>query len=417
MKYHLLLCAVVLSAAQLAHAGVIGYWTNHGSIEVTSGQAVTDWRLTFASDVGPIDALSLKFEPSGSDWFYVAFPSVIFDPDGVIEVGELSFDDTAFLFDSVSSYYDTAKSLVLFQANLIDFTPFVSQQVARVLVIGDHAPRPIASSLYGSDPLAVVLDGEDEVEYRVEIVEIPEPSSLMLAGIGALICLSRRRSGSGKRSEKRRSAMPGSRLAVLLIVLSVAGISQADVIMNIYKVETFTPDPSIYPNSVDVYHVRMFSDEGDLPTLGLEFHHPKFVNTLGYTTFTHSKQLPYYIGIRFPETFFVIPPGENELGQNIVDAGDNTTLAADYTLVGPDNQIVEHNKHTVVAVLTVDAGAVHPGDSSGFVVGQECGGAVVDNGVTYIYEVPIIYAGNIPEPASLALLGLGGLLLLKRSRN
>lgn len=201
--------------------------------------------------------------------------------------------------------------------------------------------------------------------------------------------------------------------AAALCGLAFVAAADAAILLTVHKVDTVTPDPVFYPNAVDVYHVDIFTDQGSISSLSLDFTHPKLVNALPGTTFQVGAGFFSTPHGPIPETFFVIPPGSNALAINVLDDGDQTKLSADYTVQNNSVfKLVPDHTNTTVAVLVVDAGAPNPADTSGFVVGEAVGNSVIQIGELNP-EFDVIYAG-MPEPTSLALLTVGGLALIRR---
>jgi len=174
--------------------------------------------------------------------------------------------------------------------------------------------------------------------------------------------------------------------------LIFAGSAHAALIGSMELVDTGVAVGNSTP--VDVYNFVVTSTAGDGLIDTFDFtsltgggFSGQFV--VGPQTFSTSPNLPNF-GILIADSFFVSPVANpSAVGQ--VDT--STALEAAFSFTAAP---LDASGGVVAAVFSVPAGAPAPSFNGGF--------AVVDGA-----DVPIV-----PEPASLAMIGLGGLALLRR---
>lgn len=200
-----------------------------------------------------------------------------------------------------------------------------------------------------------------------------------------------------------------SAFAVLALMIT-ASVSQAVVIVDIIA------DPALSATwgGGDIYRVDMFNGETtDITSIALDF--TPLPTTIGLNSSIQNAPPNPAFGtfVSFGDSFFVIPDGLTAVTAGIID-GENLGLAGGITIQG-GGPIVEVGVTQTVMILGIKNGNPDPATILGLVPGQ----VIPDNTVVTVesanigtgLKLPVIYA---PEPASLALLGLGGLALIRR---
>jgi len=160
------------------------------------------------------------------------------------------------------------------------------------------------------------------------------------------------------------------------------------------------------PVTADVYHFNVTNNNDD-PVITLQIDISGNLiqgNGEGATVFRTSSDLPLAFGQPIGETFAVIPTSASVLTTGSLQEDLTSRFFAAYTSDN-DTNYIEANSTETIAVVTVLSGA-----SVSFVEGAPGSGDVGSFGT-------VGQAGNtqpilVPEPASLALLGLGGLAML-----
>lgn len=186
-------------------------------------------------------------------------------------------------------------------------------------------------------------------------------------------------------------------LGASIVALATVGSAQAALVGSLDLAQS---DVSAFaggvPTQVDVYNFVVTTTEGEDPIQGFDFTSASgggFAGTFlqGLQTFSTSSDLPN-VGVLLADTFFVSPLASPTAVQVVDDV--NALEGAFAFAASP----LDASGGVVAAVLTVVAGDPAPAFNGGFAV---IGGQDV---------------AVIPEPATLALLGLGGIVMLGARR-
>ncbi|QQE13222.1 PEP-CTERM sorting domain-containing protein [Planctomycetota bacterium] len=158
-----------------------------------------------------------------------------------------------------------------------------------------------------------------------------------------------------------------------------------------------TFDGSLQAVSVDVYHFSLTNDTGfDISSIEASFS-GAFINNSTTSLVSQSGiEFPKLATFTFADTFFT---NDGEAATFATSVDSFSELSGSGTVLGNGNAWVDNGMTEVIAVLSVAAGAEAPMFNSGQ--------AAVNGELVNIV---------IPEPASVALLGLGGIALIARRR-